>query len=152
MWVEAPSEDEDKDKDEEATPTKPAKKAPRMLAKSVIKKGIAIKKATPKKKKGKWPGWFVLASEDEDKDKDEEAAAVRAKTRETMIRVTRSGNCGRRSVKRGDRSALKRVQYREHGMREKRTMSRGRAFEEEDGTKTVTPEASAKHTRAASLY
>ena len=80
-------------------PTTDAKKVPAGPTRSVNKKGVAIKKSTPKKKgSSKRAGWIEVASEDEDEDEggvkipeDAETAAVRAKTKETMILATKSG-------------------------------------------------------------
>lgn len=83
--------------------TTPEKEVPLGRTRSGRKKGIAVKKATPKKKgKSKWFDWVEVDSEDEDKDKDEEGndkvdedpekAAVRAKLKESMVRAEKLGS------------------------------------------------------------
>ena len=86
-------------------PTTDAKKVPAGPTRSVNKKGVAIKKSTPKKKgSSKRAGWIEVASEDEDEDEggvkipeDADLAAIRAKTKETMILATKSGARVRKS-------------------------------------------------------
>ena len=125
------------------TTTITPKKVPAKTPRSGKKKGIAVKKATPKKKgRSKWFGW---ASEDEDEqehkggnkvDKTAEAAAVRAKTQEMMVRATKSGGRARKSQTPLEGRKSKPVEAsREHGNPEKRPLSRGGL--EEDGTEPV---------------
>ena len=125
------------------------------------KKGIAVKKATPKKKGiSKWVGWVDVASEDEDKDEHEggnkvdktaEAAAVRSKTQEMMVHATKSGSRMRKSQTPLEGRKSKPVEAsREHGEPEKRTVSHG-AFDE-DVTEPVANVKKDKPRRALSRH